>query len=212
MKICKLALTILLCVSALAIVSSCKFLREVKHETIVVYDTLKLALADSLFRIPADSVVLKEPNAAMIVVDKEKMSLSVLGFKSDTLFSVPMCCGHQFGDKRTTADDRTPEGVFKVRRVEDSSLWEHKLKDGSIEYGSYGPIFIRLDYPPMYRIGIHGTNLNNSLGKRQSEGCVRISNENIVRLARYAYVGMPVVITPGKKDISANAEVLSANN
>jgi len=189
--------------------ASCNFAREGKDEPVEVYDTISLPMPDSLFVVAKDSVVLQERKAAMIVVDKEQMTVSVLGFKSDTLFSVSMCCGKQFGDKQITSDDRTPEGVFRVRRIENSSLWPHKLKNGEVEYDSYGPYFIRLDYPPIHRIGIHGTKAPNSIGKRESEGCIRVTNENIRRLVKFAYVGMPVVITPSKDDIKANAEYLN---
>lgn len=153
-----------------------------------------------------DSVYLAQRNAAMIVVDKAKMMLSVLSFRSDTLLSVPITAGREFGTKQTDADDRTPEGVFRVRSIENSSQWPHTLADGvSVEYDAYGPFFIRLDYPPGHRIGIHGTKHPHEIGRRTSEGCVRVRNEDIRRVVRLSYIGMPVVILPSAEDVAANA-------
>lgn len=186
------------------------------HDTIYIGkelpDTLSVPDADCLFIEARDSVVITEKSAAMIVVDKEKMTLAVLDFKSDTLFSCRMGCGRQYGDKQELTDDRTPEGIFKVRRIEDSSAWSHKTKTGLTEYGVYGQRFIRLELPPRHAIGIHGTNDPRTLGTRSSEGCVRVSNANIIRIASLAYPGMPVVILPSKADSEANAKFFMQQN
>jgi len=198
------------------IVSSCSFFRasDSGAEKLVLIDEHEEIPADSVSVEVSDSNILSEVTdtmvnplrkAAFIVVDKANMTLSVCDFRSDTLLCVPMCCGRQLGDKQTVSDDRTPEGVFKIRRIENSTEWPHYLPDGSAEYGSYGPYFIRLDYPPMYRIGIHGTKHPESMGKRASEGCVRVTNENILRIVHYAYRGMPVIITSSPEDIAENA-------
>ena len=45
-------------------------------------------------------------------------------------------------------------------------------------------------------IGIHGTNAPGSIGKRASEGCIRVNSANIVILYdNYAYNGMPVTVS-----------------
>lgn len=168
-------------------------------------------MEDSTFVYLRDSVYLAQKNAAMIVIDKEKMILSVMSYRSDTLLCVPIACGRQLGDKQTLTDDRTPEGVFRVRSLEDSSQWPHTLADGSVEYDAYGPFFIRLDYPPGHRIGIHGTNRPETIGQRASEGCVRLLNENIRKVFRHVYIGMPVVILPSAADVAANAEFLASS-
>lgn len=171
-------------------------------------DTLSIPESDCLYIEARDSVVLTEASAALIVVDKEKMELSVLDFASDTIMVCPIGCGHQYGNKRNADDDRTPEGVFKVRRIENSSEWCHMTRTGLSEFGVYGPKFIRLELPPKHSVGIHGTNSPGSLGKRESEGCIRVSNQNIVRLAELAYPGMPVLILPSSQDTEANCESL----
>ncbi|HUZ99778.1 MAG TPA: L,D-transpeptidase [Gaiellaceae bacterium] len=44
------------------------------------------------------------------------------------------------------------------------------------------------------QIGIHGTNERNSIGHNASHGCIRIPNNDIVRLARTLPLGTPVTI------------------
>lgn len=62
--------------------------------------------------------------------------------------------------------------------------------------GCYGPYFLRLRTGRFTGIGIHGTNAPGSIGRRASEGCIRVNSENIVVLHdEYAYEGMPVIVS-----------------
>lgn len=45
-------------------------------------------------------------------------------------------------------------------------------------------------------VGIHGTNDPSTVGKDVSHGCIRMTNENITRLAKTLPLGVPVVIHP----------------
>ena len=44
------------------------------------------------------------------------------------------------------------------------------------------------------QMGLHGTNDPNSIGKATSNGCIRLSNENISKLATVVPIGTPIVI------------------
>lgn len=55
---------------------------------------------------------------------------------------------------------------------------------------------MRLKVPGFRSIGIHGTNEPESIGTRASQGCVRLRNEEIVRLKELVRVGTPVEILP----------------
>ena len=59
--------------------------------------------------------------------------------------------------------------------------------------GAYSPWFIRLD-TGWKGIGIHGTHDPDSRGSMATEGCIRMSNEKIQELRRYAYRNMRVII------------------
>lgn len=148
-------------------------------------------------------------NAAFILVSKEDMCLQLYSSCSELLFSAPISCGSEYGDKRTKEDERTPEGVFSIRRIEPSSEWTHlNPENGCREKGCYGDWFIRLNTPLSLRIGIHGTNKPEEIGLRTSEGCIRLNNMDIDRLVEMVYVGMPVIITPAAEDIAADTKAL----
>lgn len=129
-----------------------------------------------------------------IVVDKPAMTLRFVQGDS-LLFSYPMACGKHYGQKKKVGDMRTPEGTFTVVEVVDSRKWVHDFGDGKGRIrGSYGPWFIRLSYGK--GIGIHGTHDPASMGKRATEGCVRLRNEDIEALKPYITEGMTVEILP----------------
>ncbi|HRU38909.1 MAG TPA: L,D-transpeptidase [Candidatus Goldiibacteriota bacterium] len=118
------------------------------------------------------------------------------------------------------------KGLAKIKAMNSVFL---KAEDGHVKYGtgeslgynSYGPVFLRLDYPnaedfvryeeakdegliprrddmkykgPGSGIAIHGTNDNGSLGFYASSGCVRMRNDNIMELSDYVMEGTMVII------------------
>ena len=97
---------------------------------------------------------------------------------------------------------RTPEGIFYVSEIENATTWGHDFKDGKgrIE-GAYGPWFIRLEVPGHKGIGIHGTHKPESIGTRDTEGCVRLQNADIDDLRKRVHVGMVVVVVPSLADL-----------
>jgi murein L,D-transpeptidase YafK len=115
------------------------------------------------------------------------------------------------------------------RRIAELNSVYLRAEEGHVKYGtgeslglnSYGPVFIRLDYPnetdveryeeakdegliprkadlnfkgPGGGIAIHGTNDNGSLGFRASAGCVRMRNDQIRELSDYVMEGTMVII------------------
>lgn len=140
-----------------------------------------------------------------IVIDKEAMTLTAIGCAGDTIIHCPMACGKNYGNKRRRGDCKTPEGRFTVASIEDSHLWTHDFGDGKGQVkGAYGPWFIRLSVPGFRGIGIHGTHDPASMGKRASEGCIRLTNDNIAALAPRVAVGTTVVILPSQADTAAD--------
>ena len=69
-------------------------------------------------------------------------------------------------------------------------------------------MFIRLDVPGHKGIGIHGTHKPESIGTRDTEGCIRLENSEILKLKELAYLGMVVVITPSVQDAEATKSQL----
>ena len=130
-----------------------------------------------------------------IIISKDNFALYVINNRSDTLFSAPVGLGTNYGSKTRRGDKKTPEGVFTISQIQNSNNWTHDFKDGYGERkGAYGPWFFRLKVPKNSSIGIHGTCFPNSIGTRCSEGCIRMRNEDIVKLRKYIKVGMRCVI------------------
>ena len=129
-----------------------------------------------------------------IVIDKSDYSLKV--YEADRLLrEYPIAVGANSGEKTRVGDLKTPTGKFEVDEVLDAIDWTHDFQDGKGEIAeAYGPYFISL-VTGWDGIGIHGTHDSTSIGKKVSEGCIRMYNTDLVELrTEYIYIGMPVVI------------------
>ena len=129
-----------------------------------------------------------------VYINKSDYTLTLLkGNEPVKTYSVAV--GKNPGDKQRVGDNRTPTGDFKIVSIENASKWTHDFRDGKGKIsGAYGPWFLRLDAKGWKGIGIHGTHDPDSRGTNATEGCIRLSNEDIAELKQYAYRNMPVVI------------------
>lgn len=144
-------------------------------------------------------------HALIMLVSKQDMTLRLINYKGEEVFWAPVATGINPGNKRKTGDLRTPEGVFQVVDIQNSSEWKHDFRDGKGAIaGSYGSHFIRLDIPGHKGIGIHGTHLPESIGTRATEGCIRLRNEDLERLVSLIYPPLTVIITPSAEDERVN--------
>lgn len=139
-----------------------------------------------------------------VVIDKAKYRLSVLE-NNDTLFQCTVALGKNLGNKEKIGDMKTPEGIFTICSIEKSSRWTHDFRDGKgIIKNAYGPYFFRLRVPNFKSIGIHGTCKPETIGTRDSEGCIRLRNEDIIQLKHYVKVGMSCIIEKDFIDNDSN--------
>ena len=91
-----------------------------------------------------------------------------------------------------TPDAPTPRGHFYVR----SRL--HGFGNdfyGPVAFGTSARSEVLTDWPAGGFIGIHGTNAPSLLPGRVSHGCIRMRNEDILRLAKLMPVGTPITVT-----------------
>ena len=141
-----------------------------------------------------------------IVVDKSRMKVIKFNRFGVEEESFGMACAKNYGTKHTKGDSRTPEGFFSVKQIQNSTDWHYVDDNGVVseKTGEFGPRFIRLSIPGITSIGIHGTAAPWSIGGRRSHGCIRLTNENIMHLVDIVEPGMPVIITPGEKDMAVN--------
>ena len=148
--------------------------------------------------------LINSPYERFIVVDKERMLVILYDKYGRVEKEYKMACAKNYGTKQGEWDPRTPEGFFSAQGVYDSTDWLFKDKDGKVSQkrGQYGPRFIRLKNGK--GVGIHGTCSPGALGRRVSHGCIRIHNDNILELVEYVEKGMPIIVSPSKKDARVN--------
>lgn len=141
-----------------------------------------------------------------IVVDKAVMKVILYDKYGNIVKEYGCACARNYGTKHRRSDCRTPEGFFEAEGVYNSTDWLYTNDAGytSPARGVYGPRFIRIKTPVTSTIGIHGTSSPGSIGRRVSHGCIRISNDNILELAKYAEAGMPIIVSPGPHDMAVN--------
>lgn len=163
---------------------------------------------NDLSRIMVEKFSLLDSENFLIVSKSEKKIYLYEDFKKVSSYLVTI--GKTPGNKRKSGDSRTPEGIFIVKSIDNSSNWDYDFPNDTLDpiKGAYGPWFIRLEVPGFNGIGIHGFIHDDALGERASHGCVRLNNEELIEIANFAKPGMPVMILPGAKDLAMNAENL----
>ncbi|MDR0754108.1 MAG: L,D-transpeptidase [Prevotellaceae bacterium] len=141
---------------------------------------------------------------SFIIISKQDMKLRRYDFKGNLIEEYPVACGRNYGNKNKRGDNKTPEGVFTVQQIQNSSAWTHDFGDGKGQIkNAYGPYFIRLK-TGFQGIGIHGTHAPESMGKRTTEGCIRLKNEDLLKLVKNIKLSMVVIITSSAEDALAD--------
>jgi hypothetical protein len=85
----------------------------------------------------------------------------------------------------------TPAGHFYVRNK--LTTFDDPFY-GPVAFGTSARSPVLTDWPAGGFIGIHGTNRPDLLPGRVSHGCIRMANDDILRLARLMPVGTPVTV------------------
>ena len=86
----------------------------------------------------------------------------------------------------------TPAGQFYIR---DELTGFDKPFYGPIAFGTSARSAVLTDWPGGGFIGVHGTSRPGILPGAVSHGCIRMTNDAIIRLARLMQVGTPLTIT-----------------
>lgn len=141
-----------------------------------------------------------------LIIDKQLMRVGLFDKYGREILSYGIACARNYGTKHKKADSRTPEGFFSVEGIYDSTDWLFTDDDGrtSQKKGQFGPRFIRIKNPVSTQIGLHGTCSPWSIGSRGSHGCIRVKNEQILELVKHVTPGMPVIISPSRRDQQVN--------
>ena len=132
-----------------------------------------------------------------IVISKTALTLDLVDADGRSIAHYGCACARNYGPKERRGDHRTPEGTFKITQLLNARGLSHDFGDGKGPIrNAYGPWFLRLGVPGYIDIGIHGTHLPESIGTRATEGCIRLTNEDITDLKARVHVGTPVIILP----------------
>ena len=117
-----------------------------------------------------------------LVVDRRHLR-ATLYQNGRSVFTAPVGVG--------TAVAPTPAGDFTIR----SKLTRYASPFyGPVAFGTTARSAVLTDWPDGGFIGLHGTNQPGLIPGRISHGCIRMRNEDIVRLSRLMPVGTPLAI------------------
>jgi hypothetical protein len=117
-----------------------------------------------------------------LVVDRRHLK-ATLYQNGKPVFTAPVGVG--------TAVAPTPAGDFTIR----SKLTRYASPFyGPVAFGTTARSAVLTDWPDGGFIGLHGTNRPDLIPGRISHGCIRMRNEDIVRLSRLMPVGTPLAI------------------
>jgi lipoprotein-anchoring transpeptidase ErfK/SrfK len=117
-----------------------------------------------------------------LVVDQERLR-ATLYRDGRAIFHAPVGTGQP--------QSPTPPGEFYIR---------DKLTDyaspfyGPVAFGTSARSAVLTDWPDGGYVGIHGTDAPGAIPGRVSHGCIRLRDDDILRLARLMPVGTPLTI------------------
>ncbi|MEI6832273.1 MAG: TIGR00730 family Rossman fold protein [Candidatus Omnitrophota bacterium] len=97
------------------------------------------------------------------------------------------------GKKKT----KTPLGIFEVtERLERKAYWYKPHSSKKVPYGNknypFGKLGIFVRIGPS--IGMHSTSWPESIGKEESDGCIRMKNEDVEEIYYFVPLGTKVII------------------
>jgi lipoprotein-anchoring transpeptidase ErfK/SrfK len=117
-----------------------------------------------------------------LVVDRKRLT-AVLDREGKPTFSALVGVGK--------AASPTPRGRFAAR----SKLTRYRSPFyGPVAFGTTARSPVLTDWPAGGFVGIHGTDRPDLIPGRISHGCIRMRNDDILRLARLLPIGTPLTI------------------
>lgn len=137
-----------------------------------------------------------------LVVDKSARQLEVWkrnGPKLVVLKKYPIDYGKSEGDKFTSNDLKTPEGVYQFEKL---------LEGPGLPFQEYGSRAFTMNYPNIFDqrnqktgsgIWLHGIPDEKGL-QRGSKGCVVVSNDSIKEISQYIKLSRTPIIVNSKVD------------
>jgi lipoprotein-anchoring transpeptidase ErfK/SrfK len=146
--------------------------------------------------VPAVTGAMPLPKAASILVDAKEGTLTLLDAGGMPFAQFPASTGSRH--------DPLPEGRWQVRgvatnpeyRYNPKLFWDAKAGDGKarIAAGPNNPVGLAWIDLSIEHYGIHGTPEPGKIGKTQSHGCIRLTNWDVMMVARSIARGAAVLL------------------
>jgi hypothetical protein len=117
-----------------------------------------------------------------LVIDRGRLRIR-LWRRGKVIFSAPIGAG--------AAESPTPAGRYYVRErlvPVAGSIY------GALAFGTSAHSPYRTDWPGGGQVGIHGTDQPQLIPGHVSNGCIRLRNEDVVKLGRLLDVGTPMLV------------------
>ncbi len=167
-------------------------------------------------KIPAAFIALDTTIKYALLVDKSTNRLYVfrnsgVGLPPQLVDDYYVVLGQEPGNKYRTGDLKTPSGVYFVTgHIEDDEL--------PIKYGSgafpvnYPNVFDHHLQKTGHGIWLHGTHKTlYSRPPRDTEGCIALTNEELLRIGRYIEPGVTPVVISGDVEWVTSSQWLDRN-
>lgn len=93
----------------------------------------------------------------------------------------------------------TPTGTHQIIQMQHDPIWQHPFTGQLVPPGSDNPLgarWIGFWTDGTNYIGFHGTPNEDSVGRPASHGCVRMYNQDVIKLFDMVRIGTPVEVVP----------------
>jgi hypothetical protein len=155
------------------------------HQVFFVPSSLSLAQWNNIKdpnKIVANKTIKVFRGTSMIIVDKSEFTLDLY---LDGLFVKQYIVG-------IGKDDRTPSGDFLVERLDDTPT--QTINNVMYEFGEKENVVGTRWIGIGKGYGVHGTPFPDTVGKRSSNGCVRMKNSDVEEVYSFVRLGDKVLI------------------
>lgn len=141
------------------------------------------------------------PKAARVEVDKERQTVKAFDKDGKLIAFYPASVGSE--------EKPTPSGTLKVVSIDRNPTYRYdpkykfkgveSTKPFTIKPGPNNPVGVMWIGLSQQSYGIHGTSEPSHISKRESHGCVRLTNWDVMRLAQSVKKGVEVSFVEGKQ-------------
>ena len=134
--------------------------------------------------------------AQSLRIDKSDKMLYVLGAKGAVLAGFPVSFGGPrdplpLGRMKITSEVKNPRFTYNPELLKSAKATDEKTELPPGPNNPVGVMWLGLSKPHW---GIHGTNEPSRMARVETNGCVRMTNWDVLRLATLAKAGVPVVV------------------